>query len=701
MKLIVDYEIREVVRAASYMTDHIRYYMRGGSFDLNDNLFLAKLFANLLKLYQFNAPLKLIYLGRFDQSFIGVEPTYVRTIEKSVNSTYLLRRQCDYHLDLNRGVDSSTLSLSNMYESNMWSINLKQRPYFKLYTNESSDTRIQWTPLFYNIDNILSIAACLPVYISNTTSALDINYSQMIMTPGPNGYPPIRNPQHLYGVMAVQLDLDKMSIRLNSSTSEAGVSAVTVLNSDGRVAATSNYFGYIPSSENTTLAKQRVLNSIINDAISRGFLDKIVAWKSNERNITNYISIQSYDNFTFVTEFGSYLDVSLFAITDIYGLNWGAIIAIPQKSFVEELFSSGVSSVIIFAVVLVAGVLLLLSIVQCIRFPIKGISRQMIDLVKFQQLNGEEKRTAFSLLNDIRQMQQSMTVMRRGLRVFSKYVPNIILEKVMTKDYMYSEIGMTNQYMTVLFARVDGLDELVESVERVKYFSILTDCFSAISDAVENNKGMIDKFIGVSVLSFWNEASFPVENHELLTCHTAIQAQKSLDLLREKWKNDGFSDIELIMGINSGVMLCGAIGSSNRLTFTVLGENVNLANCLERLNKRFHTKILISEATRIKVKDQFICHFIDTVSMIGSGSPIKVYSLEATMENATTDQIKLKHLFTEVELAFASRNFSHVLELCETIETVSFTPPPYLAHIQQRAILLMNDPNASPFLLVE
>jgi len=162
---------------------------------------------------------------------------------------------------------------------------------------------------------------------------------------------------------------------------------------------------------------------------------------------------------------------------------------------------------------------------------------------------------------------------------------------------------------------------------------VLAEYLEAVSTAVLNHRGTIDKFIGDGVMAFWG-APAPNDRHAVDACAAALECQRLLALQRSEAEPRGGTPLRMRVGINTGRMLVGNIGSSERLSYTVIGDPVNVASRLEPLGKIYGVDIVIGEDTRIAAGDAIIVRRLDRVAVYGRTRGLAIYELLAMAEDA-------------------------------------------------------------------
>ncbi|MBI5048385.1 MAG: CHASE2 domain-containing protein [Deltaproteobacteria bacterium] len=212
---------------------------------------------------------------------------------------------------------------------------------------------------------------------------------------------------------------------------------------------------------------------------------------------------------------------------------------------------------------------------------------------------------------------------------FGHYIAPAVLENIL-KSPDKLKLGGEKRYMTVLFSDVEGFTTLSEQIPPDEVSSILNEYLSQMVQCIMQTKGALDKFIGDAVMALWN-APAAQENHAALACETALLMLKELNHLREKWRQEKRPLLNARIGINSGEMVVGNMGSKEIFDYTVLGSEVNTAARLEPLNKDFGTHIIVSEATRVHAEkscpEKFVFRRLARVVLKGRKSYLEVNEL--------------------------------------------------------------------------
>ncbi len=147
-----------------------------------------------------------------------------------------------------------------------------------------------------------------------------------------------------------------------------------------------------------------------------------------------------------------------------------------------------------------------------------------------------------------------------------------------------------------------------------------------MTDIIMEYEGTLDKYIGDAIMAIYG-APEEQDDHAIRACRTAFRMMEILNEEREKWVKEGLPTLWIGIGINTGQMVVGNMGSERRFDFTVMGDNVNLASRLEGLSKFYGVNILVSEFTQKKAKDHFVFRELDFVRVKGKERPVRIFEL--------------------------------------------------------------------------
>ena len=186
------------------------------------------------------------------------------------------------------------------------------------------------------------------------------------------------------------------------------------------------------------------------------------------------------------------------------------------------------------------------------------------------------------------------------------------------------ESGATSR---ILFSDIEGFTTLSEALAPEEVVRLLNTYLTPMTELVFEHGGTLDKYIGDAIMAIYG-APIEAADHSESACRTAIRMMNALDALKDQaWFDRGWPDIQIRIGVSSGPMAVGNMGTDMRFAYTAIGDGVNLASRLEGLNKDYGTRILISEFTRDRLKTVFAVRELDLVRVRGKRVPVRVYEL--------------------------------------------------------------------------
>jgi adenylate cyclase len=222
---------------------------------------------------------------------------------------------------------------------------------------------------------------------------------------------------------------------------------------------------------------------------------------------------------------------------------------------------------------------------------------------------------------------------KRWLRqAFSHYVSDSLVESIIAHPERL-QLGGEEVEVTVLFADLVNFSALAENVAPRELISLLNEYFSVMTEIIMDYKGTVDKFIGDAIMAFWG-APLPLADHALLACKAALEMQSAMHSMRGSWGAQGFHQMSTCIGIHSGPVVAGNVGSRRRFNYTVMGDTVNLAARLQGANKAYGTEIILSEATRRRLTDTFLLREMDLIQVRGRSQSVTIYELISFMPPA-------------------------------------------------------------------
>ncbi|WP_413612905.1 CHASE2 domain-containing protein [Bdellovibrio sp. HCB-110] len=255
---------------------------------------------------------------------------------------------------------------------------------------------------------------------------------------------------------------------------------------------------------------------------------------------------------------------------------------------------------------------------------------------------------------------------------FSKYVSPAVVDELL-KDAANLKLGGRRERMTAFFSDVRGFTTISEKLSPEELSRVLNLYLTPMTDIVFKNSGTLDKYMGDAIMAFFG-APVKDKNHAEHACRCALESLKKLEELQKTFAEKNLPMIDIGIGINTGDMSVGNMGSNIVQNYTIMGDSVNLASRLEGINKEYGTRIVISEFTYAEVKNSFTAREIDRVRVKGKLEPVRIYEL--VCEGKAKGELAEKlHLFDQGFELYQSKKFSEALEIFNKTKTMSQNDP--------------------------
>jgi adenylate cyclase len=221
---------------------------------------------------------------------------------------------------------------------------------------------------------------------------------------------------------------------------------------------------------------------------------------------------------------------------------------------------------------------------------------------------------------------------RRVKRLFSRYVSRDIYEQLL-KDPARARLGGQRRHMTVLFSDIRGFTSVSERGEPEAIVAQLNEYFSRMVPLVLAHRGTLDKFVGDMIMALFG-APLDDDAHAEHALQASVAMVRELERLNQEWSAGGRAALDIGIGINTGDMVAGNLGSETIMSYTVIGDHVNLAARLESLNKDFNSRIIISDATRRQLRGEYDIRPLGSVTVKGKTQSVEIFEVLVPAETA-------------------------------------------------------------------
>ena len=275
---------------------------------------------------------------------------------------------------------------------------------------------------------------------------------------------------------------------------------------------------------------------------------------------------------------------------------------------------------------------------------------------------------------------------------FSYYVnPSVVSE--MLKNPEMLKLGGDKRIMTVLFSDIRGFTTISENMDPESLVHLLNQYLTAMTDIVFRFDGLVDKYIGDAIMAVWG-APLSQPRHAVLSCLASLEMMHELEGLRKEWarQDPGLPFIDIGIGLNSGPMVVGNMGSDTRFDYTVMGDSVNLGSRLEGANKQYGTNIIIGEMTFEQVKEELVCRELDAVTVKGKALPVRIFELLGEPDKTPKDKILMARAFSRGIMAYKNRRWDEAMKIFSAINVYYPEDHPTELYLERVAELKKNPP---------
>lgn len=255
---------------------------------------------------------------------------------------------------------------------------------------------------------------------------------------------------------------------------------------------------------------------------------------------------------------------------------------------------------------------------------------------------------------------------KRKMRArFARYVAPGVIKLMEENPERYYKVGGESKELTIMFSDIRSFTTISEGLTPDELVFLLNEYLGEMTDIAFKRWGTLDKYIGDALMAFWG-SPYPQDDHSIRACAAALDMSARLEELNLKWEVEGRKTLEIGIGINTGVVNVGNLGSSKRFAWSVIGDPVNLASRLEGQNKEYHTTRIIGEDTYAQVKGAYICRDLDRIRVKGKLKPVKIYELMAFVKDAAKYQDLLSQ-WNDAVAAYYRQSWDEAIQKFETL----------------------------------
>ncbi len=329
----------------------------------------------------------------------------------------------------------------------------------------------------------------------------------------------------------------------------------------------------------------------------------------------------------------------------------------PESDFTGVLAKNKQAAFAVAVAALCLGLLFTMILARRVSVPLTRLASEMEEVGDFHLSVRPPMKTIFK---EVAAMDESLLLMKGSLRSFSYYVPRDLVRAMLESGQEATLQGQTRE-MTVYFSDIVGMTSIAERMTPDQLVQLLSRYFDEMTQVIEAQRGTVDKFIGDAIMAFWG-APVPTADHAARACETALRSQRKLAELRTAPDVPGLASIRARIGIATGDVVVGNVGSHDRFNYTVMGDTVNLASRLEGLNKVYGTEILISDPTGEALREWIVARPVGLAQVKGKRLGVEVWEPLCLASDDDAVARELARLFVEGLGSYLERDFRGAAE---------------------------------------
>jgi class 3 adenylate cyclase/ABC-type nitrate/sulfonate/bicarbonate transport system substrate-binding protein len=360
---------------------------------------------------------------------------------------------------------------------------------------------------------------------------------------------------------------------------------------------------------------------------------------------------------------GQELNASFTGFPNSFGRPWESVILTPTGDFIGDLKRTNRQIIVVIVVLSVVELFLIYFLSRWLSHPIESVSQ---DLKAAESLSFQPSASRPSKVREIAQLQSAAALLRNSLLSFSSFAP-VEVVRGLIKSGIPLALGVEPRLLTIMFCDLEDFSTQAENLTPEDLLSQMTLYFEQVSQAIAQEQGTVDKFIGDGVMAFWG-APAPLPDHVLRACAGALRCARRMQQVNEIWRAEGRPTFRLRIGLHTAEVLIGNVGSSDRFSYTVMGDGVNVASRLEGVNKIYGSAICISDSIFDAAGPEIMARPLRRVQVKGRKQEFMAYELLG-ITNAGDPELEARP--NDARLCEMTRMASDYFEKGETTEAAA------------------------------
>lgn len=312
---------------------------------------------------------------------------------------------------------------------------------------------------------------------------------------------------------------------------------------------------------------------------------------------------------------------------------WKLVLVVPESDFMGNAMEEMQRIFLICTALLAIAVIVAVFIARSISRPISLLAEETKRIKDFHL---DDNVRISSYIKEIQLMSSAISAMKTGLHAFKRYVPAELVRQLI-KTGKEARLGGQKEELTIMFSDIRGFTSIAEITNAEDLIFQLSEYFDELTNILSDNRGTVDKYIGDGILAFWG-APIKDEHHAIHACSAGLACRERIAELNGRWLKEGKSPFITRIGISTGETLVGNVGSSERMNYTVMGDNVNLASRLEGANKVYGTQIIVSRSTYESASGEFLFRLVGRTALRGRSEETTIYELVGRINDPDADE---------------------------------------------------------------
>jgi adenylate cyclase len=313
---------------------------------------------------------------------------------------------------------------------------------------------------------------------------------------------------------------------------------------------------------------------------------------------------------------------SLTTLPSDFGKRWQLFVVTPLGDFTEAFQEHNKRLFFFGLIAIVLQILIIYFLSSVISAPLEKLARKV---VRIQDLEGQNLPPLESPIREVAVLSRAIDTLDTAVKSFAAFVPVGLVKQLLESDQKL-ELGGHSRFLTIFFSDLEAFSSLSEEVPSQELLLRVSAYLAVVTKAVNEEAGTIDKFIGDGVMAFWGAPAL-LDDHAARACFASLRIRRGMEELNARWQEEGLKPLNVRIGIHSDAVLVGNIGSKERMSYTVMGDGVNVAARLEGINKEYGTRICISHSVFKEAGDRLCVRPIDDVAVKGRRATIPIYEV--------------------------------------------------------------------------